>query len=115
MIYCGSPRFQVRELEGYATATRWCHHPGLTITVVYRAYCSQVIRMWLSEELNSGGPFKITREMNWTKMRTEAAVFAAALNEGDRCTGGHTPADDHSLIAGQDHPSLSPFDSGCPR
>lgn len=100
----------VRELEGWPSLYKQKSGKslGLTVTVVDRAYCSQVLRMWRSEEQNSGGPFRITGVMNRAKMRTEAEAYAARLNAGGRCAGGILPK-------GQDRPSLSPFDSGCPQ
>lgn len=77
MTYRGAPRFKVSELEGFArTVSGGGAVPGLTLTVVDRAYCSQVMRMWRTEEGHS-------REL-WLKraqMRTAADELAAELNE----------------------------------
>lgn len=84
MTYLGSDRFVVRELEGFSKAMyggsdSW---PGLCITVIDRAYCCQVLRMWQTEEHHTGGngPKTMTRDRLRGTLRAEAAEFCAALN-----------------------------------
>lgn len=78
MMYLGQARFQVRELEGYAKSGIGSNvRLGLSVTVVDRAYCGQVLRLWRSED------YAVGSTAVWIKragMRSEAAAFAEELN-----------------------------------
>lgn len=50
--FLGQPRFKVSELDGYPSKGHR-HGPGRTVTVVDRAYCSQVVKMWCTEDTDA--------------------------------------------------------------
>lgn len=111
LTYLDGPRFVVRELEGYAEIGVGSRAAlGLCITVIDRAYCSQVVRKWLTSDHNPGGsgPNAWTRDSIRAKIRAEAEADCAERNA--RVAGVQA-----GTSLGTDHPSLSPFDSGCPR
>lgn len=75
--YLGQPRFRVSELHGYSKGG-YRHGQGRTLTIIDRAYCGQVVRMWRSEELASNQ--HVDKEYGRFVQRIAADALCAELN-----------------------------------
>lgn len=81
--YLGAPRFAVTEVEGFTKqgdghALAGHVLPGLTCTVVDRAYCCQIMGVFRSEDWPRGGRY--TRERRASMTRESATGLASRLN-----------------------------------